>query len=49
MPVNAAAPVHPNLGGMTAIRDILLDEVWPKGLPRRATAPGLPAPPDSPL
>ena len=48
-PVNAAAPVHPNLGGMTAIRDILLDEVWPKGLPRRSTAPGLPAPPDLPL
>ena len=49
VPVSAAAPVHPNLGGMTAIRDILLDEVWPKGLPRRSTAPGLPAPPDSPL
>ena len=49
VPVNAAAPVHPNLGGMTAIKEILLDEVWPAGLPRRSTAPGLPAPPDSPL
>lgn len=50
VPVNAAAPVHPNLGGMTAIRDILVDEVWPKGLPRRvAPLPGLPAPPDAPL
>lgn len=49
VPLNAAAPVHPNLGGMTAISDILLDEVWPAGLPRRSTAPGLPAPPDSPL
>jgi lysophospholipase L1-like esterase len=46
VPVNAAAPVHPNLGGMTAIRDILADEVWPKGLPRRTTLPGLPAPPN---
>jgi lysophospholipase L1-like esterase len=49
VPVNAAAPVHPNLGGMTAIRDILVDEVWPKGIPRRDTLPGLPAPPDSPI
>ena len=49
VPVNAAAPVHPNLGGMTAIKEILLDEVWPAGLPRRTTLPGLPAPPDSPL
>jgi lysophospholipase L1-like esterase len=49
VPVNAAAPVHPNLGGMTAIKDILLDEVWPSGIPRRDTLPGLPAPPDSPL
>ena len=49
VPVNAAAPVHPNLGGMTAVKDILLDEVWPAGLPRRATLPGLPAPPDSPI
>lgn len=49
VPVNAAAPVHPNLGGMTAIRDLLVDEVWPQGLPRRSTLPGLPAPPDSPL
>ncbi len=49
VPVNAAAPVHPNLGGMTAIKDILLDEVWPSGLPRRDTLPGLIAPPDSPV
>ena len=49
VPVNAAAPVHPNLGGMTAIKDILLDEIWPSGIPRRDTLPGLPAPPDSPL
>jgi lysophospholipase L1-like esterase len=49
VPVNAAAPVHPNLGGMSAIRDILVDEIWPKGLPRRSSLPGLPAPPDSPL
>ena len=49
VPVNAAAPVHPNLGGMTAIRDILVDKVWPKGLPRRASLPGLPAPPNSPV
>jgi lysophospholipase L1-like esterase len=48
VPVNAAAPVHPNLGGMTAIRDILVDEIWPKGLPRRSTLPGLPAPPSVP-
>ena len=49
VPVNAAAPVHPNLGGMTAIKDILVEKVWPKGLPRRDTLPGLPAPPDSPV
>lgn len=49
VPVNAAAPVHPNLGGMTAVRDILVDEVWPKGIPRRDTLPGLPAPPPSPV
>jgi lysophospholipase L1-like esterase len=49
VPVNAAAPVHPNLGGMTAIRDLLVTEIWPAGLPRRATLPGLPAPPDSPV
>lgn len=49
VPVNAAAPVHPNLGGMSAVKEILLDEVWPKGLPRRAALPGLPAPPDVPL
>lgn len=49
VPVNAAAPVHPNLGGMTAVKDILLDEVWPQGVPRRETLPGLPAPPDSPV
>ncbi|HUP85742.1 MAG TPA: SGNH/GDSL hydrolase family protein [Acidimicrobiales bacterium] len=49
VPVNAAAPVHPNLGGMTAIRDILVDEVWPKGLPQRSSLPGLPAPPNSPI
>ena len=48
VPVNAAAPVHPNLGGMSAIRDLLLDEVWPRGLPRRAALPGLPAPPSLP-
>jgi lysophospholipase L1-like esterase len=49
VPVNAAAPVHPNLGGMTAIRDILIEHVWPSDLPRPGTLPGLPAPPDSPL
>jgi len=49
VPVNAAAPVHPNLGGMTAIKDILLEAVWPTDLPRRNTLPGLIAPPDSPL
>jgi lysophospholipase L1-like esterase len=49
VPVNAAAPVHPNLGGMTAIKQILLDKVWPAGTPRPATLPGLPPPPDSPL
>jgi len=48
VPVNAAAPVHPNLGGMSAIRDLLLDEIWPKGLPRRPAPPALPAPPDLP-
>ena len=49
VPVNAAAPVHPNLGGMTAIRDILAERVWPAEIPRRDTLPGLPPPPDSPL
>jgi lysophospholipase L1-like esterase len=49
VPVNASAPVHPNLGGMTAIRDILLTAVWPADLPRPDALPGLPAPPDSPL
>ena len=49
VPVNAAAPVHPNLGGMTAVSDILEDVIWPAGLPRRDTTPGLPAPPDAPI
>jgi lysophospholipase L1-like esterase len=49
VPINAAAPVHPNLGGMTAIRDILTEAVWPKGLPRRDAPPSLPAPPDPPI
>jgi len=49
VPVNAAAPVHPNLGGMTAIRDILAAAIWPNGLPRRSSLPGLPAPPSSPI
>lgn len=49
VPVNAAAPVHPNLGGMTAISDILEELVWPEGLDRPDTLPGLPAPPDSPI
>lgn len=49
VPVNAAAPIHPNLGGMTAIKEILVDRVWPKGIPRRDTLPGLPPPPDSPV
>ena len=49
VPVNAAAPIHPNLGGMNAIRDILVDRVWPHGLPRRDAPPSLPAPPDSPI
>ncbi|MFP5322315.1 MAG: SGNH/GDSL hydrolase family protein [Acidimicrobiia bacterium] len=48
VPMNAAAPVHPNLGGMAAVRDLLLDEIWPKGLPRRPAPPALPAPPDVP-
>jgi lysophospholipase L1-like esterase len=49
VPVNAAAPVHPNLGGMTAIRDLLVDAIWPAGVPLPATLPGLPAPPHSPI
>lgn len=49
VPVNAAAPVHPNLGGMSAVKELLVDEVWPPGLPRRQSLPGLPAPPDSPV
>jgi len=49
VPVNAAAPIHPNLGGMNAIRDILVDRVWPHGLPRRDAPPALPAPPVSPV
>lgn len=50
VPVNAAAPVHPNLGGMSAIALILKDAVWPKGLPRpSSTLPGLPAPPSAPV
>ncbi|MEN3271789.1 MAG: hypothetical protein V7636_550 [Actinomycetota bacterium] len=49
VPVNAAAPIHPNLGGMTAIRDILVDRVWPHGLSRRDAPPSLPAPPTSPI
>jgi len=49
VPVNAAAPVHPNLGGMAAIKEILLDKVWPAGTPRPNTLPGLPPPPASPL
>jgi lysophospholipase L1-like esterase len=42
VPVNAAAPVHPNLGGMTAISEILVDAVWPRGLPRPDALPALP-------
>jgi hypothetical protein len=34
---------------MTAIRDILTEAVWPKGLPRRDAPPSLPAPPDPPI
>lgn len=49
VPVNAAAPIHPNLGGMSAIRDILLDRVWPSGVPRRDAPPSLPAPPTTPI
>lgn len=49
VPVNAAAPIHPNLGGMSAIRDILVDVVWPDGVPRPDALPGLPAPPAGPL
>jgi lysophospholipase L1-like esterase len=49
VPVNAAYPAHPNLGGMTAIAQLLVEKVWPRGLPRRDAPPGLPAPPDSPL
>jgi hypothetical protein len=45
VPVNAAAPVHPNLEGMTAIRDLLVPRVWPKGIPRRSVLPGLPSSP----
>lgn len=44
VPVNAAAPVHPNLGGMTAICDILVEAIWPDASTRPATLPGLPAP-----
>lgn len=47
VPVHAAAPVHPNLGGMSAVRDLLIDAAWPAGTPRPDTAPGLPAPPDA--
>ena len=49
VPINAAAPVHPNLGGMTAMKEILKPIVWPKGIPMPAEFPALPAPPDSPL
>jgi lysophospholipase L1-like esterase len=49
VPVNAAAPVHPNLGGMTAVKELLLDEIWPSGVPRRTALPGLPAPPAAPI
>jgi lysophospholipase L1-like esterase len=49
VPVNAAAPVHPNLGGMNAIRDILVDRVWPHDVPRPDAPPSLPAPPASPV
>jgi lysophospholipase L1-like esterase len=49
VPVNAAYPVHPNLGGMTAIRDLLVNEIWPSILARPDAPPSLPAPPDSPL
>ena len=49
VPVNAAAPVHPNLGGMSAIRDLLVEQVWPDDVPRRASLPGLPAPPSVPV
>lgn len=48
VPVHAAAPLHPNLGGMSAVRDLLLEEIWPQGSPRRPSLPGLPAPPDAP-
>ena len=48
VPVNAAAPVHPNLGGMTAIADILQEIVWPAGIPMPQEFPSLPAPPASP-
>ena len=48
VPINAAAPVHPNLGGMTAIADILQEVVWPNGLPMPQEFPSLPAPPASP-
>jgi hypothetical protein len=35
---------------MTAIGDILVDAVWPKGVPiRPTTLPGLPPPPSSPI
>lgn len=48
VPVNAAAPVHPNLGGMTAIADILQGVVWPTEIPMPQEFPSLPAPPASP-
>jgi hypothetical protein len=48
VPVNAAYPAHPNLGGMSAIREILLPEIWPNDLLRPNTRPEPPAPPDPP-
>ena len=39
VPVNAAAPVHPNLGGMTAVAELLADAVWPADVPRRSAPP----------
>ena len=48
VPVNAAFPAHPNLGGMSAIRKILVPEIWPHELLQPNTPPEPPVPPDPP-
>ncbi len=49
VPVNAALPVHPNLGGMTAITGILVEAVRPTRIPPRHAQPGGVVPPASPV